>query len=179
MASEVNMRTIPLEVFSSSSRRYNRNLLTRAFRLHRHFQPTGVSARLHQTALRGQNPPARCQGQPAARLTHAPQKLLRAPRRPGKATRSRSAEWPQFGNRLDARAVSGLSSTNPVRILVKCRRVAGANQSHEVGSNDAARLLGILAVPLGSRSRRAFVPGCLSSVVQLPDTPGSLFMDRS
>jgi hypothetical protein len=57
-----------------------------------------LSTRLHQTFPGGQSQRARCLacGADAA----APQKLLRAPRRPSKTTRSRSAKRSQFGIRL-------------------------------------------------------------------------------
>jgi hypothetical protein len=55
MASKVKLRTIPAEEVFSSSRRYNRNRWTRAFRLHRHFHPE-VSVRDCTKQLYGSKP---------------------------------------------------------------------------------------------------------------------------
>ena len=73
----------------------------------------------------------------------APQKHTRAPRRPGKTTRSRSAKRSQFGKRLDARTASGRPSIPPVppvrtpgtrRGPIKATRSGTATQRDILGS---------------------------------------------
>ena len=73
----------------------------------------------------------------------APQKLTRAPRRPGKATRSRSGKRSQLGKRLGARTASGRWSIAPApagktpgtcRVPIKPTRSGTATQRDGSGS---------------------------------------------
>ena len=62
MASEVNTRSLSVEDFSLRFGRYNRNVLTFAFRLRRFFRHPVAAAGLHQTANQGPSRPALRQG---------------------------------------------------------------------------------------------------------------------
>jgi hypothetical protein len=112
-------------------------------------------------------------GQPLAwanrlRALRAPQKLLRAPRRPGKTRRSYSEEPSQLGKRLDARAASGRSSRCSLGLGSNAGDVSGANQTGEVGNSDAVRRLGLLTVPLlGVRTERS----SLAASVRMCNSP--------
>ena len=146
--------------------------MTHALGLYRGFPSQGVSPRLHQTVLRGQSRLARCLGPPVAALARP---RPRNPRVPHAGQAKRRDHAPQSGLRSENGSTQG--QPRGVRQYLQVHQYAhrervggqskrrGREQRRSATVRDPGR-------PLCVRSRHAFVPGGLSSVVPLPDTPG-------
>ena len=136
----------PCGRFFSCLGRYNRNRVTPASSLHRYFQLTRVSTRLHQTVLGGQSQRARCLGLLAAALALP---RLRNSRVPHAGQAKRQDHAPQSGlsseKQLDARAASGHSFQVPAllpRTPGSCRGPIKATRSGTVTQRDASGSIG-------------------------------------
>ena len=105
----------------------------------------------------------------------APQILVRAPCRLVKAARSRCRQRSQFGSSSARGQPRGLIPLGPsLAIPESCRGPIQAMRSGAM-TQPGARAPG---GPTSFRPGGALAPGCLRSVVQLPDTPGYP-LDRS
>src|SRR5579862_2462037 len=104
MASKVKLRIVSgVDFLYFFLGRVTRNQLTQCLLVRTAFFQYGVavrgcSTRLHQTAMRGRSRSALYLSRPTASTELAPPKIMRAPRRPVKATRSRSKERSEFGS---------------------------------------------------------------------------------
>src|SRR5215471_1809060 len=134
MASEVNRQNISAEDFFFFSHRFPRNLLTSAFGLRRSFhaglQPQGCTKPLIRVQA----------GRPFARACRlrvprpAPSKIMRSPRRPFKALRSRPQGAVFVHGQLDARAASGQGPRVPIVGTKKAEPCRGPFQAARSGA---------------------------------------------
>jgi hypothetical protein len=151
MASEVNTRSLSVEDFSLRFGRYNRNVLTFAFRLRRFFRHPVAAAGLHQTANQGPSRPALCQGRMTAGRSA---RRLRNSHVPHAGLSKRGAHAPKGGpSSVPARRAGSLGPSRrlPIHRVVSAEPRRGLIQATRSG----LRALGCIA---GSTSQTF---GCL------------------
>jgi hypothetical protein len=172
MASEVKRKNLPAEAARSLPKRDPRNKRSRAGRLHRRVSLLTSATRLRPTTLgvEGTRPLAPAGVTAGTRLRAPDTRAFPVPA-------DLSGEFAPASGRSRFGAGSargqprGLIPAVPLFHRQSRGRVGGLSnrRGREQGRSQTQRLLG---GPTSCCSGSAFVPGCLSSDAQLPDTPG-------
>jgi hypothetical protein len=178
MASKVNRWTVSVEDFLLLSRRYLRNLLTRAFWPAPLFSPTGLQPRGCTKPLIRLKADRSLAGTSWLQTRwSAPSKIRRSPRRLFKAARSRSPERSEFGSSSTRGQPRGKVvmvrsyglEAEPRRGPIKATR--SGTLAHECFAGSWSPTSGF-SQHSGSRSSLA----CLRSAVWLPGTVGQALL---